>query len=238
MASYLKSSISAPESAFGLESGSTNAAGSPVLPIRRGASRCGAGCAADSASVPRRITASRVGSVTRCSRRTMSSSWPRTPRYFASSWSLLHLLLLQRANHVAVVARREPLRLAHLARERVELIARCLIRDLRAVDQLMRVHLDAEILEIVGVDFRRQAVGLARARQHRGADPVGVFVNLAREGFEIAFPALEAALFKELANAVEKTIGILEVLLDLDDPGRREIRIVETLPGFGRGPVS
>ena len=86
----------------------------------------------------------------------------------------------------------------------------------------MWIHLDAEILEIVGVDFRRQSVGVTRVRQNCRADPVRVFVDLGRQRCKIAFPALQAALFKELTNAVEETIGILEILLDLDYPGSGE----------------
>ena len=73
IASKVKSSILVPGGAFGFSSGSTNSAGSPVLPMSRGGLRCGAGIAVDSASVATRITASRSGIVTIPSRRTMAS---------------------------------------------------------------------------------------------------------------------------------------------------------------------
>ena len=65
--------MTAPGAAFGLLVGSTNSAGSPVLPTSRGGSMCGAGVAADSAGVASRITALRFGSVTRFSRRMIAS---------------------------------------------------------------------------------------------------------------------------------------------------------------------
>jgi len=72
-AGEVKSSTGALLLAFGLVSGMMNSATSPLLPMRRGALRYGAGIAAASASLARRIAAERCGSVISFSRVMMAS---------------------------------------------------------------------------------------------------------------------------------------------------------------------
>jgi hypothetical protein len=63
--SKLKSSYCSDEpSGFGTATGSTNCPCCPVLPTSGAGRKCGAGCAADSASLPRRITIGRFGTST------------------------------------------------------------------------------------------------------------------------------------------------------------------------------
>ena len=229
IASNVKSSMRAPGVAFGLSSGSTNSAFWPVLPISCGGLMCGAGIDADSASLASRITAARCGQ-----RHDLLATDDvldgREPRLVGREQLVVgDGLPLERAQHVAVVGRRQLALGRHQSRDRLHLVARLHETDQRAVDQLLRLDLDAEAAQVVGVDRGRQPVVLARPRQHLLAHPVGVLAQLPLEHREVLFPALEAALPERLADAVHVARLVRERLVDLDRPRAGQARGGEAL---------
>ena len=103
-AAKVKSSyFSVAPAAAGIINGRTNSPLSPVLPISRGGLICGAGLAALSAGLARTMRAGRFGRVTRRSRRMISSICAMRCGNAAGSGLADQLILLQLADHVAVI---------------------------------------------------------------------------------------------------------------------------------------
>ena len=141
------------------------------------------------------------------------------------SWSSGDALLLQLADHVAVVGLGPLAFFGDAPRERLELAARLLIARERARHDFARIHLHAEPLQLVRIQLGRQLVRLARARQHRRLDPLAVLVELGAQRLHVLLPALEAAALEQLLNAVEVARLVVEVLLRLDDPRTDQLRV-------------
>ena len=133
-----------------------------------------------------------------------------------------NLLLLQLADHVVIVARLPAAMRGYHARDRRHFLASLHIAQKSAIDQLARIHLHAEAFEIVGVDFRRETVGLACLGHDGLANPIAVASQLLLERREVFLPALLAAARQQIARSLDETILVLQVLLDFDDPGLRE----------------
>src|SRR3546814_1091365 len=97
-------------------------------------------------------------------------------------------VLLQRADHrdvVAVVDAFQPLGLGH---QRCQL-RHCRTRfhelDLGAVDQQLRVDVDAELLELERIQFRRQHRVGARLGQHRSEEHTSELQSLMRISYAV-----------------------------------------------------
>ncbi len=135
---------------------------------------------------------------------------------------LWHAVLLELADHAPVVRRLVALLGRVDSRERVELISRLQVRRHRVTHDVARICVDAKAFQIVGVDLRRQPIGLARMRQDRGSHPVVMCLQLARECVEILLPSLEPALLQQLSHAADVRRTIVEVLLHLVFPRPRE----------------
>jgi hypothetical protein len=138
-------------------------------------------------------------------------------------------LLLQFADHVAVVGSLPAVLPCDHGRQRLHLVASLRESEQRPVHELVRVHGDPELLEVVGIDLRRQQVARACVRQHRGAHPLAVTVNLRAQPCEVLLPAVQAALLQQITDAAHVLLLVLELLLDLERPRRGERRIVQSL---------
>ena len=197
IASKVKSSICALESALGFEVVITNSPRSPVLPISRGGLMCGAGTAADSAVLARRMTAARSGSVMSLlfADDGLDRREPLAVERAAAGRSGC-AVFLQLPQHVAIVVRLPAVLPRDHYRQRLHLVARLGEGEQRPVHQLVRVHGDAVLLEVVGVDLRRQQVGLACARQHGCAHPLAVGIDLRGQRGKVLLPALQSALLE------------------------------------------
>ncbi len=137
--------------------------------------------------------------------------------------------LLQLAQHVAVVAGGIPAFLGDHARQRLHLVAHLQEGDRGTVDQLLRIGLHTDAVQVVGIDFRRQQVALARARQDLLAYPRVVVVELPTEGLEVLLPPLEAALREQVVHALQVALGVAEVLLHLTGPRAGQSLVAEPL---------
>ncbi len=126
--------------------------------------------------------------------------------------------LLQLAQHIVVVRglQSPPSSDAHCDRHHLFPGGRVDVQS--PVDDFPRLHVDADLFEIVCVDLRRQLVGLAGSRQDRLASPLRNLIELPRQGFEVALPTLQTALLEQLPGALEILGPVLQVLFDLHAP--------------------
>jgi hypothetical protein len=119
------------------------------------------------------------------------------------------------------------------------LVARGGINKQCALDQFMRVHIHAEILEIVSVNFGWKAIRLARTRHNRGTNPLCVIGQLNRQSLEVLLIALQSGLLEQIPDAFEVLILIFQMLLDFYGPwsGQRLIAepFLDTSTNEGRG---
>ena len=95
-----------------------------------------------------------------------------------SSLSFGIFRFLQLAKYIMVVGGLQSALLRNLGSDRLHLVTCRGENEERTIYQLVRFHIDAEILQIVGVDFRGKAIGLACSRNHRGGHPFGIGIEL------------------------------------------------------------
>src|SRR5581483_10201824 len=81
----------------------------------------------------------------------------------------------------------------------------------------------------VRVDFRRQAIALARLRQYVRAHPRLVVGELLAQRREVLLPTLEPALLIQVAHAVDVTLAIVEMPFDFGDPRPSERGVAHAL---------
>ncbi len=124
------------------------------------------------------------------------------------------LLLLELADHVAVVGDGEALLARDERRERLHLVADLHEGDARALDELRRGDVDAHLLQPVRVDFLGQPEVLAAARQHLGLQEVVVRRHLSLEPCVRLLPAGDLELLEQLRDAVDVEGAVADVLLD------------------------
>src|SRR3546814_913915 len=87
---------------------------------------------------------------------------------------------------------------------------RCHELDLGAVDQQLRVDVDAELLELERIQLRRQRRVGARLGQHRGARPGLVIGQLLRQRVERRLRAFDLVLREQLADAVDVGVDVAQ----------------------------
>ncbi len=135
------------------------------------------------------------------------------------------LLLLQLAHHGAVIGVRQVALLRDQAGRDVHLVADFRERGQRLGDQLLRADVDAELVQVVGVDRRRQAVVGACQRQQLLAHIVVIGRQLLFQRGKGRLPAVQAALFQFLLHALDQGRAVVERLLQLADIRAQQFRI-------------
>ena len=81
-------------------------------------------------------------------------------------------------------------------------------------DQLLRIDVDAGVLEIVRVKFGRQTEVAARMCEHGGFDPGIVGFELLLQRIERGFGAIDFVLCIQFAHAVDIARRVGKMLLD------------------------
>jgi hypothetical protein len=130
---------------------------------------------------------------------------------------------LERADHVAVVARCEATTLRDLFRECVELVPRLHEAHERLLHEVAGIRAHAEAAQVVRIDLGRQLVRLACARHYVLLHPRRVLLELRVEQCQVFLPALDAAALEILADAVDEALTVVEALLHLDRSRARSV---------------
>ena len=146
-------------------------------------------------------------------------------------------VLLQLADHVAIIGRVQALGLRHHRRQRLHGRARLHVFELGAFDQRARVDVDADALEAIGVELRRQAEIVAGARKHLGVHPRHVIVELLFHGIQGRLAALDAVFGEQFANALDVGRHVRQRLRDAafhraEQARRRQFLLVTRLGLF------
>ena len=171
----------------------------------------GAGTAALSAALASRICISRCGRVTMFSRAHDLLEFPDAALVVREDRVADELLLLELANHLAVVGRRPALLLRDQRRQALHLVLDLLERDLRAALQLGDGHVDADLLEPERVDLGRLAEVGAGARQNLVAHERVVGGGLrAERGVRLFQPSI---LYFSNSSAMPSTYAALSARL-------------------------
>jgi hypothetical protein len=125
------------------------------------------------------------------------------------------LLLLELADHVAVVGRGDALLARHERGDRLHLVADLHESDARALGDLGRGNVDAHLLEPIGVELLGQAEVLARARHELRLQELVVRGDLGLEGGVGRLVARDLVLLEQLGDAAHVEAAVAHVLLDL-----------------------
>ena len=135
--------------------------------------------------------------------------------------------LLQVGEHVAVVARRQVVLVGDQSRERLHLVLNLAVRDLGAADQLADRHVDADALEVEGVELFRQAKVLACTRHQLLAQERLVGGELGLQGFVGWFTARQLELLEQCPDPLDVARSIAHVFLELVEKGPEQTLFVE-----------
>ena len=117
---------------------------------------------------------------------------------------LCQLLFLQGADDGAIVGVGKPVLLGDERREGLHLVADFSEGQLGLLHEFLGRDIEADVLQVVGIDFGRHAVVGAGLSEDHGADPLRVILELRVEGIERGGRAVEfvdAEFAIELANA-------------------------------------
>ncbi len=124
-----------------------------------------------------------------------------------------HRVALERAQHLAVIRRRQVLVARQRRRHVAHLLAHFGEGGRAERDRLLRRDIDADAPQAIGIDLGRQCRRRPRARQDSALHPLAMRGELRGEALVRRLPALHRARAKQLRDAGDVALAVVELLL-------------------------